>query len=153
MRRKSGYHWILARNCDVLEIGSYPYAAVNAMSVGNDTISSVKVGSNVKVTLYENDLPGTGPGDWMPLITSRSVVSDFNDTTSAIRVESRFNCPAPGPSQVVVAAGFNFSGHCDVLDFGFPVTYAKILGLSVGNDEVSSVVCGSSSSLLLWEPT
>jgi hypothetical protein len=138
--------------CDILPIGSYPYSAVLTMSVGNDHISYVSVGSNVKVTLYENDLPDTlTGGDWMPVITSRSVVPDFNDETSSIRVESRTGCSSPAENQVVVWSDYNFSGHCDVVDYGFPVTYAKIGGLSVGNDAISSVVCGSSSAFSLWQ--
>jgi hypothetical protein len=140
-----------AGDCDVLGIGNYPFSTVNAMHVGNDRISSVRVGANVKVTLYENDLPGTGPGDWMPVITSRSVVSDFNDKTSSIRVESRTDCSGPAAAQVIVWSDINFSGNCDVIDLGYPVSYAKILGLSVGNDTISSVTCGSSVGTTLWE--
>jgi hypothetical protein len=139
--------------CDLLDIGSYPYFVVNGMPVGNDNISSVSVGSDVKVTLYENDLPGTGPGDWLPLITSPSVLANFNfnDKTSAIRVELRTTCPNPKADQVVVWHDFNFSGNCDVLDFGFPVTFAKMAGLSVGNDQVSSIKCGTGRAVTLWE--
>jgi hypothetical protein len=140
-----------AGNCDVLEIGSYPYSVVNALSVGNDNITYVWPGSNVKVTLYENDLPGTGPSDWVPVITWRSVVSDFDRKTSAIRVEARTGCADPGPNQCVVWQDFDYSGNCDVVDLGYPVTYAKILGLSVGNDAISAIKCGSSSEALLWE--
>lgn len=139
-------------NCDVLHIGSYPFSAVNAMSVGNDSVSAVSMGSAVKVTLYENDLPGTGSGgDWLPVITTRTVQWDFNDKTSSIRVEGRTSCPSPGLSQVVVYSDFNFGGHCDVIDLDYPVTYQKILGLSVGNDTISSMMCGSSSAGVLWE--
>jgi hypothetical protein len=142
----------LAGNCDVLAIGSYSATAVAALSVGNDKINYVWPGSNVKVTLYENDLPGGGPGDWMPVITPRSVVSDFERKTSAIRVEARTGCTnSPGFNQCVVWADAWFSGNCDVVDVGFPLTYPKILGLSVGNDTVSSVICGSGSTVLLWE--
>jgi hypothetical protein len=66
-------------------------------------------------------------------------------------VESRTNCPSPGPSQVVVWSDFGFTGHCDVIDRGFPVTYAKILGLSVGNDTISSVACGTGVGVRMWE--
>ena len=137
----------------MLEIGSYPTSAVNALSVGNDTITYVWPGSNVKVTLYENDLPGTGPaGNWMPVITSRSVVSDFDRKTSAIRVEAKTGCTNfPGFKQCVVWADIDFSGNCDVVDVGFSVTYEKILGLSVGNDTISSLICNGSSAVVLWE--
>jgi hypothetical protein len=90
-------------NCDVLEIRSYSTADINALSVGNETITAVSVGINIKVTLYENDLPGAGPvGDWLPLVNSRGWLDTFNDKTSAIRVESKAGCAAPGPYQVVV---------------------------------------------------
>jgi len=140
-------------NCDVLEIGNYPFSAVNAMSVGNDAISAVSVGSNVKVTLFEHDLPphAGAQGDWMPVIASRNVVSDFNDKTSSLRVASRTNCASPGSGQVVVWADINFTGNCDVLDFGFPVPFAKITGLSVGNDTVSSIKCASGFGAKLWQ--
>jgi hypothetical protein len=144
-------HYDFTGKCDVLEIGSYGYLQVLQMSVGDDSVSSVSVGSNVKVTLYSGGLPGTNPDAWLPMTTSRTVWPEFNDLTSSIRVEPRTGCPNPGPNQVVVWQNPNFLGNCDVLDAGYPVTYEQILGLSVGNDAITSVRCGSSASLLLWE--
>src|SRR5262245_29362906 len=90
-------HYNYSGNCDILEIGSYPYSAILGTSVGNDSVSSVSVGSNVKVTLYEHDLPGNYPGAWLPIIATRTVWPDFNDMTSSVRVEARTGCPNPGP--------------------------------------------------------
>jgi hypothetical protein len=145
-------HHDYSGNCDVLEIGSYPSSAIVNLSVGNDSISSVSVGSNVKVTLYEHDLPGTSPvGDWLPVIATRTLHPDFPDKTSSIRVEARTNCPAPGPKQAVVWADINFSGYCDVVDLNYRVTGQKISGLSVGNDSVSSVATSAGYSIRLWQ--
>jgi hypothetical protein len=145
-------HHDYSGNCDVLEIGSYPSSAIVSMSVGNDNVSSVSVGSNVKITLYEHDLPGSSQiGDWLPVIATRTLHPDFHDKASSIRVESRTNCPAPGTVQAVVWADINFSGYCDVLDWNYPVTDQKILGLSVGNDSVSSVATAEGFEIVLWQ--
>ena len=39
-------------NCDVLNLGNHPFSEILSLSVGNDQISSVSVGSNVRVTLF-----------------------------------------------------------------------------------------------------
>jgi hypothetical protein len=44
-----------------------------------------------------------------------------------------------------------FDGRCDVVDLGYPVTTTKIAGLSVGDNQVSSVRTGSAVGVRLWD--
>ncbi|RRJ67645.1 hypothetical protein EHV15_18345 [Paenibacillus oralis] len=68
-----------------LEAGSYNVADLIAKGIPNDSISSVKVPSGYKVTLYEHkDFQGASK---VLLADTSYVGDDFNDKTSSIKIE------------------------------------------------------------------
>ncbi|GAB4226417.1 MAG: hypothetical protein Kow00121_54640 [Elainellaceae cyanobacterium] len=71
-----------------LGVGSYD---LDALSIGNDRLSSLRIPTGMKVTLYEH----IGfQGRMKVLVQDTSFVSDeFNDITSSIKVESESNAP------------------------------------------------------------
>lgn len=67
-----------------LGVGTYDYNQMAAAGIPNDNISSVKVPSGLKVTLYENLNFG---GAQRVLASDAPQLGDFNDKTSSIRIE------------------------------------------------------------------
>jgi hypothetical protein len=131
--------------CTVVGPGTYNFSQILGMAIGNDRVSSVTLGANVRVTLYENDLSGRS----VTVTSTRTVTPDFNDLTSSFKVEYRQNCPPPGPLQAVVWRD-NFSGACDVLEVG-DYRFAQVLAMSVGNDQISSISLGNQVGAVLFE--
>lgn len=66
-------------------IGNYTTAALLANGVTDNSISSIKVGVNVKVTLFNGD---NFTGDSLVLTASSSFLSTFNDKVSSLKVEN-----------------------------------------------------------------
>jgi hypothetical protein len=62
---------------------------INQMGISNDMISSVRVPSNIKVTLYEHDINWYSGGRPLVLTADEPNLSSrsFNDLTSSIKVE------------------------------------------------------------------
>jgi hypothetical protein len=131
--------------CTVVGPGTYNFSQILGMAIGNDRVSSVTLGANVRVTLYEHDLAGRS----VTVTSTRTVTPDFNDLTSSFKVEYRQNCPSPGPRQAVVWQDI-FSGACDVLEIG-DYRFAQVLAMSVGNDQITSVSLGSLVGAVLFE--
>jgi fibronectin type 3 domain-containing protein len=77
--------------CVVKGIGNYPDSG--SMGIPNDSLSSIRVGSNVKLALYVDSNYG---GTSEPLTSDDSNLSDNtigNDRASSAKVESRQTCP------------------------------------------------------------
>jgi hypothetical protein len=70
-----------------LPVGDYNLAAMNARGILNDDISSIKVTSGYKVTLYEHD-NFTGASIVLTADNSCLVGAGWNDRTSSMRVAS-----------------------------------------------------------------
>jgi len=95
---------------------------LDQLSIGNDVISSVKVPTGWKVTLYRDH---HFQGDTKVLTTDANALPDFNDMTSSIVVEA-----------VPVAYEHNaYTGRSQVLTAG----RHDLDQLSIGNDVISSV--------------
>jgi hypothetical protein len=86
-----------------LNTGSYTLSQLNALGILNDDISSLRVNSGYKVTLYENDNFGgasvvfTGDDDCL-------VDNSWNDRASSLKVEAN----TPATSIVIQAEDYNF---------------------------------------------
>jgi hypothetical protein len=70
-----------------LPVGTYTLSQLNARGVLNDDISSLKVNSGYKVTLYENDNFG-GAALVVTADNSCLVASGWNDRASSLKVET-----------------------------------------------------------------
>ena len=62
---------------------------INQMGIGNDSISSVKVPSGFRVTLYEHDINWYNGGNTLVLTSDEPNLPNrgFNDVVSSIKVE------------------------------------------------------------------
>lgn len=69
-----------------LEIGNYTTADLLAKGITDNSISSIKVGQNLKVTLFDGD---NFTGDSLELTSSSSYLSTFNDKVSSMKVETK----------------------------------------------------------------
>lgn len=86
-----------------LNPGTYTLSQLNALGILNDDISSVKVTSGYKVTLYKHDNFG---GSTLVLTADDNCLVDnnMNDSTSSLKVESNTNTS----SIVVQAEDYNY---------------------------------------------
>jgi hypothetical protein len=128
--------------CSVLSVGEF--STPSLLSVYNDSISSVRVGANVKVELWSES------GFWgSSLITdsNQSGVGAMNDQTSSIRVRYRVNCPAPGPDQVNIYSESGYWGACSVLG---PGSYSDPTAMGFPNDSLSSIWLGANKRAWLF---
>jgi hypothetical protein len=131
--------------CGALYVGYYPTSGwgTGGFGVNNDTISSIKVGSNVRARLFVgptysgNYFWFGGYGTW------GSMPSGWNDVTSSIRVEvnSRSTaCNDLQPGEFALFRDPSFSGDCVVLNYGS--SYPTPNDLGIANDTVTGVLGG-----------
>jgi hypothetical protein len=129
------------------------YHRANDLGIGNDKLSSIRVPSGYRVTLYENDNFG---GATTVITNDNSCVSrDWNDRTSSILVERNnynnnynnnydnyynqgnnkksYNTPSGG--MVTVYQDCNYGGSSRNLNSG----YHRANDLGVGNDAISAI--------------
>ncbi len=66
--------------------GQYTTSDLLAKGVTDNSISSIKVGANVKVTLYNGN---NFTGDSLVVTSSSSYLSTFNDKVSSMKVQNR----------------------------------------------------------------
>ncbi|MVT07866.1 beta-1,3-glucanase family protein [Chitinophaga tropicalis] len=92
-----------------LSTGTYTLSQLNALGIPNDYISSVKVTSGYKVTLYKHDNFG---GETLVLTGDDAcfVDNNFNDSTSSLKVETNSNTS----SIVIQAENYNYMSGIDV---------------------------------------
>ncbi len=89
-----------AGSSQCLRAGSYRMAD---LKIGNDALSSIKVRSGMKVTMYENDSFGGGSA---VQTSDASQVGSFNNRTSSIMVSSNTGaCSAIDTYKVTVTSG------------------------------------------------
>src|SRR5438270_8289181 len=117
-----------------LSIGKYD---VGDLTIGNDALSSLKVTSGLKVTLYQNEAYG---GNAMICVQDTpNVGKSVNDTASSIVVEAD---PSP---KVIVYADSNYEGWSQELAVGSYET------LTIGNDALSSLIVPSGYRVTLYQ--
>lgn len=125
----------------VLNVGNYSNPA--QMGFPNDTLSSIKVGSRVRATLFEHDkFQGRNQ---QVLASMPSLVGSFigNDAVSSIKVS-----PEPGPTQVILFQDVNYEGAYKILEIG---SYASTAQMGFSNDALSSIKIGSRVRVTLYE--
>lgn len=127
--------------CTVRGVGEYFDSG--ALGIANDTASSVKVGSNVQVILYNDSGYGsteeTFRGDDPNL--SDNAIGD--NRVSSAKVQSRCT---PNADQAVLFTDANYSGSCVLKGLG---DYANPAAMGIANDQVSSIKVGANMQLLL----
>ena len=133
--------------CVVKNIGEYPNPS--SIELPNDSISSIKVGDNVRAELCRDDnyVGGceTFTGD-DPDLGNDSI---GNDQVSSAKVEQRSSPCNSNTDQIALYADTNYGGDCITLDNGnYP--NPSHLG-SLGNDDAESVKVGSNVQATLCE--
>lgn len=90
-----------------LNPGTYTLSQLNARGILNDDISSIKITSGYKVTLYKND---NFTGSTLVLTADDNCLVDnsWNDSTSSLKVESNVS------STVIQAESYNYMSGIDV---------------------------------------
>lgn len=90
-----------------LNTGTYTRSQLNALGILNKDISSIKVTSGYKVTLYKNDNFG-GATQVLTADDNCLVDNGWNDSTSSLKVESNTS------STVIQAEAYNYMAGIDV---------------------------------------
>ncbi len=140
-----------AGRCASLTPGLYPYS--DNLVVGNDAISSIKVGSGVRARVYKD--PGYG-GGWnhFGAGTRRAGGGGFNDKISSIRVEPdnrSQSCDDLREGEIALFEHPQLRGDCMVLPGEGSYPNADVMGIK--NDSISSIRNNSSKRLLtFWHP-
>ena len=129
--------------CVVKNVGEYPNPG--AIGLPNDSISSVKVGSNVKAVLCKHD----GFNDCETFEHDDNHLGDNhigNDQVSSVKVERReSSCPI-NADQVALFEHDNFRGRCVVKGIG---EYPNPPAMGFPNDTASSIRIGSNVKAIL----
>jgi hypothetical protein len=140
-------------SCTYLGVGLYPDAGSTGLP--NDSISSIKVGANVKATLFQdwqfNGFQQTFAGD----VAYLGWYGIGNDTVSSLRVEPRYlDCQNPPAGAVALFKDANYQGDCVVrysweTSCGVSPTGAGFFSAAyctgLANDSISSIKVGSST--------
>jgi hypothetical protein len=130
--------------CKILGVGDY--GDPGAMGFANDSVTSIKVGGNVKAILYsDSGYAGTSEeftGDDSDL--SNNAIG--NDRVSSIKVQTR-GC-SPNSEQIALYEHPNYTGACKVLGVG---EYGDPGAMGFANDTASSIKVGSNVKAVLYE--
>jgi hypothetical protein len=132
-------------SCVVRDIGDYPNSG--AIGLPNDSISSVKLGSNTQVVLCKDN---NFQGDCILLKSSQSFVNDNrvgNDQTSSVKVQPLgFASCMPSSTQVSFYVNADFLGTCVVKDVG---DYPNSGAIGLPNDSISAIRVGSNVQVVI----
>jgi hypothetical protein len=146
--------------CSVLAIGKYPNST--ALRVRNDSISSIKVGSRVTVTVCKHATVKITSTDFFKknpqkCQTFKNSISSFknqrigNDSISSAWIfkpiigynPTKGRCkPSSGQEAVAVYQDANYKGFCRLLYLG---DYRNSKEMNFKNDSISSIEFGSNS--------
>jgi len=133
--------------CVVRTLGRY--ANAKSIGIGNDKISSIKVGSRTQVRLCKDN---NFRGGCKTYTRSMSSLGKMNDkTSSAIIGKTTSTTTAsvscrPRANQVVFFQHAKYQGACSVRNMG---RYANAKAIGIGNDKISSIKLGSGSHVVL----
>jgi hypothetical protein len=130
--------------CAALYVGFYPFSGNQAggFGVANDSISSVLVGSGVRLRIFSD---GEFGGNYRILTSGYypGMPPDWNDTVSSIRVENAARsatCNDLQPGEYSLFRDPGFAGDCVVLRWGVGYNTAHEMGIA--NDSVSGILGG-----------
>ena len=136
------YGW----QCVVKDIGNYPNP--DAIGLPNDTISSVRVGDNVKATLCQAANYG---GVCQTFVSNDPNLTDNdvgNDTVSSVKVESLPCIPSANQIALFEAADYDGRWPCVVKGIG---SYPDPNAIGLSNDSISSIKVGTSVKATLCQ--
>jgi fibronectin type 3 domain-containing protein len=132
--------------CVVKGVGEY--SSPSAMGFPNDSMSSVKVGSNVKLTLCHDDNYAGGCEDFTGDDSNLADNSIGDNQASSAKVISVPTSCTPSADQVALFADANYGGTCVVKDIG---NYSNPSNMGFPNDSLSSVKVGGNVKLTLCQ--
>lgn len=131
--------------CVMKTIGDYPSSG--EIGLPNDSISSIRVGSNAQVVLCKDN---NFQGDCIRRDSDVSFLNDRqvgNDAVSSAKVQLRgFGDCMPGNDEVSFYTNANFLGDCIVKTLG---EYANSSAIGLLNDSISSVRLGANTQVIL----
>ena len=135
-----------AGKCAKLKIGTYPTAALFKMP--DNSITSFKVGSAVRVVLFQNKDFGGFSAAYANNISNLGYEPIGNDTVSSIRVEMRpsTGCSVRG-NEIAVFEDENFEGECIIHNVG---NFSNALEIGLPDNFISSVKVGNLLRLVLY---
>lgn len=137
--------------CIVRNIGRYSNS--KGIGIGNDKISSIKMGSRTQVNLCnDNDFKG----GCKTYTKSTASLGGMNDKTSSAIIEKMLptknttvSCK-PNANQVAVFEHVYYKGACAVLGVG---NYKNSSAIGVANDTISSVLVGNNVAIVGYKHT
>lgn len=138
-------------SCARLVPGFYPYAA--NLVVGNDVISAIKVGSDVRARVYKNPVYASDWNLYRPGTRSAGL-GDFNDKISSMRVEPTKRsavCDDLREGEIALFENDNWQGDCVVLPGVGEYPNAESMGIE--NDSITSLNNNSALTMqVFWHP-
>lgn len=130
--------------CAGLYVGFYPFSdnQVGGFGVPNDSISSVLIGSSVRLRIFSD---GQFGGNYKIMTSGlySGMPADWNDTVSSIRVENAARsatCNDLQPGEYSLFRDPNWAGDCVVLRWGVGYNTAHEMGIA--NDSVTGILGG-----------
>lgn len=135
-----------AGKCAKLKIGAYPTAALFKMP--DNSITSFKVGSAVRVVLFDNKDFGGYSAAYANDIYNLYYEPIGNDTVSSIRVEMRpsTGCTVRG-NEIAVFQHEGFEGECIIHNVG---NFSNALEIGLPDNYISSLKVGNLLRLVLY---
>jgi hypothetical protein len=132
--------------CASLGMGFYPFP--QNFLIGNDDISSIKVGSNARLRVFRDGVYAGGWTVYNPTTRSGGLGS-WNDIISSVRVEpanrSEF-CNDLQEGEIALFETTNLRGDCVVLPASGE--YANAESMGIANDSISSLINKSTRPLV-----
>jgi hypothetical protein len=135
--------------CSALSLGPYPYPGqvTGGFGIGDERMSAVKVGANVRLRMFQDaDYKGA-----YAVINGGYKISalsyPWNDSVSSLRVENNArspHCDDLRPGEFALFSDINLTGDCVVWQYG--QTLDTIEALGIANDSVSSLNPGPNVS-------
>jgi hypothetical protein len=137
--------------CVVRNIGRYSNS--QGIGIGNDKISSIKVGPSTQLKLCKDNNFKGGCSTWTK---STASLGWWNDKTSSAIIEkilpkkdTSVQC-RPNDNQVAVFEHVDYKGACSVLGVG---NYNNSSQIGVANDTISSVLVGRNVAIVGYKNT
>lgn len=122
-----------------LGAGSYNYSEMLAAGIPNDKLTSLKVPAGFKVTLYEHQNFG---GLQKVVTEDTSILSDFNDMTSSIKVET--------VALPEFYTDINYQGASVKLSVG-SYNHTDLAAMGLKNDSLTSVKVPNGYKITLYQ--
>jgi len=141
------YRDILYQNdCRILTLGLYPTDA--SLALPHDSISSFKVGSQVRFRAFRDGVYGGAHAYWN---TDMNFLGGWDNAIGSARVEEAFrraDCNDLRQDEIALYEDFDYKGDCVVLSATQSYPTPKEMGIE--DDSVSSFRNNSSRRITLW---